>query len=60
MNLDHDAVPFAERVRDIRQLEDDVVGLAWLERNGFLKALPEFPAERLAADELLITTHRNG
>src|SRR4030095_10200959 len=58
LNLNHDAMALSEGMRDVRHLERDPIGHAWLERHRLLEALAEFAAERFAADELLIASER--
>src|SRR5271167_376908 len=50
-------MPFAKRMRYVRQLEYDVVGLAGFERHRLFKTPAEFSSKWLAANELLIAAH---
>ncbi len=55
LDLDHDAVPATKDVVHVGHREGHGFDLSRHERLGLLEALAELPAERFAADELLVS-----
>src|SRR6476469_9708775 len=55
--MNHDTMPSAERVIDIRQLELDFFYLPRCKRLRLFETVSKFATEGLSANELLVATH---
>src|SRR5215204_1863191 len=58
LNVDHDAMTAAKGVEDVWNVELDGGDFPRFERLGLLEAFSKFPAENIAAHQLLVAPHR--
>src|SRR6202167_569333 len=58
LHLHHDPVPRPPGMRDVRQIERNPVRLVGIKRHGLFETLAELTAERLTANQFLVSAHR--